>query len=157
MLKTAERPLTYQEIWEAAKSSGLAAKMKTTGKTPWQSLGAQLYVDVRDNAASKFVKVGKRPARFFLKSREGEIPSDAVAKIEKEEAKKPIKPPSFRERDLHPCSAILRMRIRPLPAADRSIQRPSFTKPRARADATSGFTPTWWAFICRSKTGAPKS
>jgi hypothetical protein len=105
VLKTAERPLTYQEIWDAAKSSGIAAKMKTTGKTPWQSLGAQLYVDVRDNAASKFVKVGKRPARFFLESREGEIPSDAVAKIEQEEAKKPPKTPSFRERDLHPLLA----------------------------------------------------
>ena len=63
VLKVAEKPLTYQEIWEAAKSSGLSGKMKSSGKTPWQSLGAQLYVEVRDNQDSKFIKIGKRPAR----------------------------------------------------------------------------------------------
>jgi uncharacterized protein len=101
LLKGAERPLTYQEIWDIAESSGLAAKIKTVGKTPWQSLGAQLYVDVRDNPESMFVKVGKRPARFFLKAREGEIPPDAIARIEKEETKKPTSGPSFKEHDLH--------------------------------------------------------
>ena len=89
VLKNAAKPLTYQEIWDDAKSLGLVAKLKTAGKTPWQSLGAQLYVDVRDNSASSFVKLGRRPARFFLKAREGEVSSDAVARIEKEEAKKP--------------------------------------------------------------------
>jgi len=34
VLKTADRPLTYQEVWEKAESSGLAAKLKTSGKTP---------------------------------------------------------------------------------------------------------------------------
>lgn len=105
VLKSAQRPLTYQEIWEEAKASGITGKLKTAGKTPWQSLGAQLYVDFRDNPASKFVKVGRRPARYFLRSREGEVPSDAVAKIEKEEAKKPTKSPAFKERDLHPLLA----------------------------------------------------
>jgi uncharacterized protein len=105
VLKTADKPLTYQEIWEVAKSTGLAAKIKSTGKTPWQSLGAQLYVDVRDNPASMFLKVGKRPARFFLKAREREISPDAVAKIEKEQAKQPTKLPGFKERDLHPLLA----------------------------------------------------
>jgi hypothetical protein len=105
VLKTADKPLTYQEIWEKAGSSGLAAKLKTSGKTPWQSLGAQLYVDVRDNPTSKIVKVGKRPARFFLKSREGQLPTDLLAKLEKEEAKRPPKSFAFKERDLHPLLA----------------------------------------------------
>lgn len=105
VLKTAEKPLTYQEIWERATSTGIAGKLKTSGKTPWQSLGAQLYVDVRDNASSAYIKVGKRPARFFLKSKEGELPSDLIAKLEKEEAKKPAKTPAFKERDLHPLLA----------------------------------------------------
>jgi len=102
VLKTASSPLTYQEVWQIGKEKGLTDKIKTTGKTPWQSLGAQLYVEVRDNEDSRFVKVGKRPARFFLKERAGEVPQDAVAKIEKEEAKKKEKKTDYYERDLHP-------------------------------------------------------
>jgi hypothetical protein len=104
-LKGATAPLTYQDLWETAKTSGLAAKVKTTGKTPWQSLGAYLYVDVRDNPDSRFVKVGKRPARFFLKERQSEASTDAIEKFEREQAKKPISTPSYKERDLHPLLA----------------------------------------------------
>lgn len=105
VLKRADKPLTYQEIWEAGKASGLRAKMKISGKTPWQSLGARLYVEVRDNPDSKLIKVGKRPARFFLKAREAELAGDAVAKIELEEAKKQPAASRYRERDLHPLLA----------------------------------------------------
>ncbi len=85
VLKTTTNPLTYQEVWQVGKEKGLTDKIKTSGKTPWQSLGAQLYVEVRDNEDSRFMKVGKRPARFFLKERSADLPVDAVAKIEKEE------------------------------------------------------------------------
>lgn len=102
VLKMVSSPLTYQEVWKIGKDKGLTDKIKSTGKTPWQSLGAQLYVEVRDNEDSRFIKVGKRPARFFLKERAGEVPQDAVAKIEKEEAKKKEKKTGYSERDLHP-------------------------------------------------------
>jgi len=102
VLKTATQPLTYQEVWQIGKEKGLADKIKTSGKTPWQSLGAQLYVEVRDNEGSRFMKVGKRPARFFLKDRAVELPVDAVAKIEKEEAKQKERKTEYHERDLHP-------------------------------------------------------
>ena len=102
VLKVASSPLTYQEIWQIGKEKGINNKIKTSGKTPWQSLGAQLYVEVRDNEDSRFMKVGKRPARFFLKERASELPSDAVAKIEKEETKKKDKKTKYHERDLHP-------------------------------------------------------
>jgi len=102
VLKAAVSPLTYQEVWQAGKDNGLTDKIKTSGKTPWQSLGAQLYVEVRDNDESRFMKVGKRPARFFLKERAAELQPDAVAKIEKEEAKRKEKKSEFHERDLHP-------------------------------------------------------
>jgi len=65
VLKQTAKPLTYQEIWQAGQEKGLTAKVETAGKTPWQTLGARLYVDVRDNDASKFIPVGKRPTRFF--------------------------------------------------------------------------------------------
>ena len=57
---------------------------------------------MRDNADSKFIKVGNRPARFFLKQRKAELPPDAVTKLEKEEGKKAEKKTPYHERDLHP-------------------------------------------------------
>lgn len=57
VLKETTSPLTYQEVWQAGRERGLAAKIRTSGKTPWQSLGAQLYVEVRDNEESRFIKV----------------------------------------------------------------------------------------------------
>ena len=105
VLSSSPKPLTYQEIWKEASTSGLAAKVKTSGKTPWQSLGANLYVDARDSPDSRFVKIGKDPARFYLKSRQFEIAPDTVEKIEREEAAKPLKTTQYKERDLHPLLA----------------------------------------------------
>ena len=59
--------------------------MNSTGKTPWNTLGTRLYVDVRDNDNTEFIKMGSRPARFFLKSRESELPGNVIGKIEAEE------------------------------------------------------------------------
>ena len=73
-LKQTEKPLTYQEIWGKAEYLNFTSKINSSGKTPWQTLGARLFVDVRDNPNSRFVKVGKRPARFFLKEKEAELP-----------------------------------------------------------------------------------
>lgn len=102
VLKGSAVPLTYQEIWDIGKEKGLANKVKTSGKTPWQSVGAQLYVEVRDDQNSRFMKVGKRPARFFLKARAGELPADAIERIEKAETQKREKKTGYHERDLHP-------------------------------------------------------
>jgi len=102
VLKVATNPLTYQEVWQVGKGKGLTEKIKTSGKTPWQSLGAQLYVDVRDNVDSRFMKVGSRPARFFLKNRAEELPANAVEKIEKEQTRRKEKKTEYSERDLHP-------------------------------------------------------
>ena len=105
VLKSAEKALTYQEIWQTGELDGTASKVQTKGKTPWTTLGAQLYVDVRDNPASRFIKVGKRPARFFLKARSDEITDDVVAKIEKAVETEPKKTGGYKERDLHPVVA----------------------------------------------------
>jgi hypothetical protein len=102
ILKQAARPMVYQEIWQIAHDKGLTEKLVTTGKTPWQSLGARLYVEVRDNESSKFLKVGNRPTRFFLKERAAELQPDVIIKLEKEEGKKTDKKTEYHERDLHP-------------------------------------------------------
>ena len=105
ILKGSPAPLTYQQIWQMGKATGLTEKIRSSGKTPWQSLGAQLYIEVRDNEQSKFIKVGERPARFFLGSREKELPSDIISVIENEEAKPKENTAKYHERDLHPLLA----------------------------------------------------
>ena len=102
VLGSAPNPLTYQEIWQVAKETGLNEKIASNGKTPWQTLGAQLYVEVKDSESSRFIKVGKRPARFFLKSREVSLPKDAIEQLEKQQATAKEKKIGFLERDLHP-------------------------------------------------------
>jgi len=102
VLEKTKKPMTYQEIWEEAVNLTLNNKIKTSGKTPWQTLGARLFVDVRDNANSKFIKVGKRPARFFLKEKESEISEDIIKKIEIAETKQEKEKGKWNERDLHP-------------------------------------------------------
>ncbi|MDL1988141.1 MAG: hypothetical protein LWX08_10915 [Deltaproteobacteria bacterium] len=101
-LSTSYIPVTYQQMWEAGKVAGITGKVKTKGKTPWHTLGAQMYVDVRDNPNSDFVKVSKRPARFFLKNRQSELTDAFLQKIDIEEAKKPEPKTAYQERDLHP-------------------------------------------------------
>lgn len=102
VLKSAATPLTYQQCWAEGQVKGLTTKVKTKGKTPWQTMGARLYVDVRDNADSRFIKVGTRPTRFFLKNRQSELSEALLKKIEIAEAKKSEPKSTYHERDLHP-------------------------------------------------------
>jgi hypothetical protein len=102
VLSQTTKPLTYQDIWEIGHKKGLDKKLRKIGKTPWMSVGAQLYVDVRDNEESRFIKVGKRPIRFFLKEREHELKQDKMETIEKTENKKVETKSSYKEKDLHP-------------------------------------------------------
>ncbi len=102
ILKKVDRPLASSEIWKYKEENNL--NLNVTGKTPWSSLGAQLYVDTRDNENSLFYKVGKNPVRFWLKSRENEISKNLFEKIEKEEVKKEKeleKKTTYNERKLH--------------------------------------------------------
>jgi len=92
-------PLTFNEIWETGVKNGATKKLTIKGKTPWNSLGANLYVDARDNKNSDFIKVGSWPTRFFLKSRSQELKNKKFDAID-------IKITStdkttYSERDLH--------------------------------------------------------
>jgi uncharacterized protein len=79
VLQGAKAPMIYQDIWKEGVAKGFDKKLAATGKTPWQSVGARLYIEIRDNPDSEFIGVGKRPMRFFLKSRKGQLPADAGA------------------------------------------------------------------------------
>jgi len=63
-----KRPLSSPEIWEIAQIKGYDKELQTKGKTPSASLGAMLYVDVRDNPNSEFISTDDRPKKFILRS-----------------------------------------------------------------------------------------
>jgi len=82
VLSEIKKPLTANEIWEIAKEKGYNQKLNKQGKTPWATLGAQIYVNVRDKSNTEFASVGKRPKRFYLKSQKSLFD---IEKIETEE------------------------------------------------------------------------
>lgn len=101
VIKKVRVPLTEVEIWNKSIEFGLDKKINTLGKTPWKSISARIYVDIRDNESSSFVKVGKRPTKFYLK----ELPNFEENNNGKRTNDKEIeneKKFKFKERDLHP-------------------------------------------------------
>jgi uncharacterized protein len=96
VLKEANKPMTIDEIWRYAQERGYDLLVGSKGKTPWQTIGARIYVDMRDNANSPFVKIDSKPKKFFLK----ELQNVDTIKEEKEIIQP--KETSYNERDLHP-------------------------------------------------------
>jgi len=68
VLEEEKKPLTVEEIWKIAIEKGYDKHCITQGKTPWKTIGAQVYVDIRDNSESPFVKIDSKPRKFFLKT-----------------------------------------------------------------------------------------
>lgn len=98
-----QRPLSPMEIWELAKIKGYDQQVGTQGKTPWQTIGALIYINIRDNPKSVFVKIKSKPTKFYLKKL---VPQGELTKIENQE--KNVSQPvqlKFTERDLHPFLA----------------------------------------------------
>jgi hypothetical protein len=82
---------------------GYDVNVGTEGKTPWRSIGAQIYVNIRDKKDSPFVKVGSRPRRFYLRSliKEGET----LEVIAEQVTALPPRRFDYLEKDLHPFLA----------------------------------------------------
>jgi uncharacterized protein len=97
VLRETKQPMIPNEIWEKAMELGWDKLVSTYGKTPWRSLGARLYVDVRDNPNSIFEPIGKSPVRFGIKN----ITSKQII-LTPETETEIIKSAKFTERDLHP-------------------------------------------------------
>lgn len=103
VLEEEGRPLSPEEIWEIAGQKGYAASVGTSGKTPWQSIGAQTYLSIRDDPHSPFCKAGSRPTRFALKSMK-----KSEAELMSLAAKQPLSVnvgSTYTEADLHPFLA----------------------------------------------------
>lgn len=105
VLEISDTPLLSQQIWDLGVENKLERKLNSNGVTPWNSVGAQLFVDTRDNENSIFIRVGKNPTRFYLKSKEEHLSKNIIEKIEEIEQKKNSQKFKFKERDLHPLLA----------------------------------------------------
>ena len=105
VLRVVPTPLTYQEIWATGQDKGVVSKLSISGKTPWQTLGARLFVDIRDNADTLFMKVGKNPARFWLNARKNELTGDDLKAAAPKSLTASKAPFPFHERQVHPLVA----------------------------------------------------
>lgn len=96
VLHEAARPLSPSEIWLEGENYGLSEKVGSKGKTPAQTIGARLYVDIKNNKGTVFEQVSKRPAKFYLKGVIADLSAlEETADIETTKERK------FLERDLH--------------------------------------------------------
>ena len=56
VLKEEKKPLTAIEIWNIGTQKGYDKQLNSEGKTPWATLGAQIYVNSKDDKKTKFGK-----------------------------------------------------------------------------------------------------
>lgn len=105
VLKNSEIPLTISEIWKIAVDKGLDIELNSQGKTPSATLGARLHVIARDNPEGQFKTVGRRPKRFYLKSKDYQIDFGEYEKGKTEEETAIIDSANskfkYSEKDLH--------------------------------------------------------
>lgn len=101
VLAETKKPMTPDEIWGYAVARSYSGRVSSRGKTPWSSIGAQLYVSVRDDPESPFAKADTRPRRFYLKAIASEVKNfDKV--IKQEAGKVPSQQKlGFLEKDLY--------------------------------------------------------
>jgi hypothetical protein len=102
IMEEEKRPLSPDEIWKIASSKDYDKLMHSVGKTPWATLGAQLYVNVRDKKDTPFARIGMRPSRFYLRELLSVAELQKLQQKEQEENQKEEKEPEYAEMDLHP-------------------------------------------------------
>jgi hypothetical protein len=104
VLKDEKRALTATEIWTIAEAKGYDKKLNSEGKTPWATLGAQIYVNAKDNPKTLFAQTDSRPKKFYLKSQAAQIDLAEAETEVVEVVKTAIKKKKFEylEKDLHP-------------------------------------------------------
>ncbi len=101
-LKATKEPLSVNDIWKLATELGYVEKLGSTGKTPWQTLAARIYVDIRDNNETEFVQASKRPAKFYLKTLYNQkLFNGTELKTEETKLKYNTVKLNYSERDLH--------------------------------------------------------
>jgi len=67
-LKVLNRPLNAIEIWKEAKILGFDKNTRTKSDTPWISIRASLFTDIKNNPfETLFIRIEDEDEKFFLK------------------------------------------------------------------------------------------
>ncbi len=101
VLSEADQPLTIEEIWEFAAAKGYDVRLGSKGKTPWKTLAATIYVDIKDNPNTPFIKLDLKPKKFYLKDKYLSSKGSFINPL-LENVKKELNHTPYSERDLHP-------------------------------------------------------
>lgn len=105
VIRNVKKPLAQQEIWDKAVELKFSEKLSSIGKTPWQTIGARIYTDIKDNNNTPFIQISKRPTKFYLKELMNDKNQEVIKKqVEEELIKEELQENKamFNERDLHP-------------------------------------------------------
>ncbi len=101
VLNELKQPLTANEIWKYSTEKGYDKQLNSEGKTPWATLGAQIYVNARDNIKTPFDVIGSRPKRFYLKNLKNQINIQQYKNIQEDLVVEKTKVMGYLEKDLH--------------------------------------------------------
>lgn len=93
--------MTANEIWTVATEKSYDKQLKSEGKTPCATLGAQIYVNAKDNPKAPFAQTDSRPKKFYLKSQAAQLDLSETA-VTKEPTTTKKKRFDYLEKDLHP-------------------------------------------------------
>lgn len=99
VLEETKTPMSATEIWNYAETNNYEKELDSKGLTPYATLGARLYVDVRDNNKSSFYSIGSRPKKFFLTNLRNLV--DETLTTELQDETKKVNSFGFLEKDLH--------------------------------------------------------
>ena len=101
-LQQIQTPLSAVEIWEKARELQLDQKLGSKGKTPWETVSARIYTDIKENGeSSKFIQISKRPSKFYLRNF-NDNKALSLNSTQQEETSLTEKKEKFDERELHP-------------------------------------------------------
>lgn len=104
VLTEERRPLSPSEIWKFASARAYDKELRSQGKTPAQTLYTAIFENARDNPQSKFIKLGDRPARYYLRSLAKEKQPSELEQAASSPASIPEKY-HYKEAQLHPFLA----------------------------------------------------
>lgn len=103
VLRKSKTSMTSKDIWKSACEMNLDKKIGSYGKTPWATIGARIYTEIKDNSSrSVYIQASKRPCKFTLRDLSFNLEQiDIVVKKMEDDVVKS----KFHERDLHPILA----------------------------------------------------
>ncbi|WP_299554548.1 HTH domain-containing protein [Seonamhaeicola sp.] len=101
VLEKSNIPLTAEGIWEYAVANNMDILKQSIGKTPWRTIKSRIYVDIKNNPDTPFIKIDSKPKTFYLKKLAGDIELKDLEKKAIEIIEKP-KQKKYSEREVHP-------------------------------------------------------